>query len=135
MNLNKMRSTPVKSPIGYKDLSSIKLDESKVGNDFQKDKEEIFQGYFTINRRNKKGSAVYANKQITDQMLFDFLMHIALERVISFSIPNSCLSDAGATILLQYFEDQFSLNTLKVYNNVMMLVGKEKEIPYLLTGT
>ena len=68
-------------------------------------------------------------------MLFDFLMHIALERVLSFSIPNSCFSDAGATILFEYLEDQFSLNTLKVYNNVMMLVGKEKEIPYLLTGT
>jgi hypothetical protein len=54
---------------------------------------------------------------------------------MSFSIPNSCFSDAGATILFEYLADQFSLNTLKVYNNVMMLVGKEKEIPYLLTGT
>lgn len=52
----------MKSPIGYQDLSSIKLNDSKDYTNIQKDKEEVFQGYFTINRRNKKGSAVYANK-------------------------------------------------------------------------
>lgn len=66
MNLNKFKKSPMKSPIGYQDLSSIKLNDSKDFANIKKDKEEVFQGYFTINRRNKKGSAVYANKQITD---------------------------------------------------------------------
>lgn len=31
-----------------------------------KPKEESFNGYFTINRRNRKGAAIYGTKQIND---------------------------------------------------------------------
>lgn len=55
---------------------------------------------------------------ITDEILFEFLLYIALERVYSISIPNMCISDAGATILFEFLEDQHSLSSLKLYNNI-----------------
>ena len=100
-----------------------------------RENEESYGGFFVINRRNKRGINVYGTHECNDEILFDFLLYIALDKVLCFSLPNSCLSDAGATILFEYLQDQFSLNTLKLYNNVMKLVGKEREIPYLLTGT
>eukprot|EP00347_Sterkiella_histriomuscorum_P004873 403358763 len=133
MNVGKMGSqikaaTQLISPYKSSNNMSVMVQEDKP-------KEESFNGCFLINRRNKKGTSIFGQKQISDQVLFDFLIYMSLERVISISIPNACFSDGGATILFQYLNDQHSLNTLKVYNNVMMLVGKEKEIPYLLTGT
>lgn len=71
-----------------------------------KPKEESFNGYFTINRRNKKGASIFGTKQINDMIIFDFLIFISLEKIISISIPNACLSDGGATILFQYLSDQ-----------------------------
>ena len=96
--------------------------------------EESFGGFFTINRRNKKGISVYGTHECNDEALFDFLLYIALERVLCFSLPNSCLSDAGATILFEYLQDQFSLNTLKLYNNVMKLVGNWYLVAVLCLG-
>ncbi|CDW77705.1 UNKNOWN [Stylonychia lemnae] len=119
--------------------SPIKTSQYDVNIDEDKPKEESFRGYFTINRRNKKGSAIYANKQIFDELLLQFLVYISLEKVISFSIPNAFLTDAGATILFQYLEDQHSLNSIKVYNNIMAYMNEKKHdkepLPFLLSGT
>ena len=89
-----------------------------------------------IERKNgDAGIKVFGIELITDDILFDFLLHIADEKLLFLSIPSCRLSDAGATILFEFLEDQHLLYGLKVYNNMFKLISHKLQTPYLLTGT
>ena len=90
---------------------------------------------FRIYRKIIKGANIHSLGVITDKKLFDFLIYISTEKISTFTITNGKLSDAGITILLEFLEDQHSLKSLKIYNNIMEIVSNNQEIPYLLTGT
>ena len=72
---------------------------------------------------------------INDDLIFEFLLHIADEKIYSISIPNCILSDGGASILFECLTNQHSLAALKIYNNVTVITGYQKELPILITST
>lgn len=72
---------------------------------------------------------------VTDKLIFELLLYINDDRVLSICFPNCRLSDAGATILFQYLEDQCSLCSLKLYNNITSITDSKREIPYLKSAT
>ena len=78
---------------------------------------------FYIYRKRVQGITVNSLSIITDKQLFDFLIYICMEKVASFIISNARLSDSGISILFEYLQDQFSLNSIKIYNNIMEIVG------------
>ena len=97
--------------------------------------EELFKGFVTIDRRRKTGVRIFSGRKINDQDLMDLLIYILHEKVDIISIPNSTFSDAGASILFEFLNEQLDLTKLKLCNNIMELVSLAREIPYLLTAT
>ena len=57
------------------------------------------------------------------------------ETVTLISIPNAMLSDAGLSIMFEFIEEQQSLKVLKIYNNIMHIIGLGYELPLLFTAT
>eukprot|EP00347_Sterkiella_histriomuscorum_P017268 403350039 len=109
--------------------------QTTVPNNDYKPPEENYKGSVMIDRKRKQGIRIMSSKKLNDQDMMDLLLHVVQERVDSISIPNCELSDAGASILFEFLNDQTQLSRMKLCNNIMELVTQQKEIPYMLTGT
>jgi len=93
----------------------------------------VFKGVFTIDRRRKPNVRVFSNKVVTDEVLYELLLYLESEKVITISMPNCKLTDAGTSILFEFLQISTNLQRFKVCNNILQLFPKE--MPFLESAT